>query len=60
MNSERSEFIIYGVGTDRHGLHQLTGEDNHPHNWLRWSPDGHYIVFKGMRQYIWLAELAVP
>lgn len=51
---------IYVVGVDGQGLQQLTMDSSHPHNWLRWSPDGRYIASKGSHRDIWLAEVRLP
>lgn len=51
---------IYVVGVDGRGLQQLTVDNSHPHNWLRWSQDGRYIAFKGRNRDIWLAEVLLP
>lgn len=51
---------IYVVGVDGQGLQQLTVDDSHPHNWLRWSPDSRFIASKGSHRDIWLAEVQLP
>jgi Tol biopolymer transport system component len=51
---------IYVVRVDGSGLRQLTADGSHPHNWLRWSPDGRYIASLGNNGEVWLAEVQVP
>lgn len=51
---------VYVVRVDGSGLRQLTADGSHPHNWLRWSPDGRYIASLGNNGEVWLAEVQVP